>query len=143
MCVFCEIVAGRISCSKVYEDDRSLVFIDIHPIEKGHVLAVLKRHCPTLLEASAGELQALIHLVQRVGRALVECGIGEGFNVLQNNGAVAGQEIPHLHFHVIPRATTSVPRHWVSGSLNYASAEERDRIAAQIRFALEKGNPQP
>ena len=140
MCIFCEIVAGRIPCSKVYEDDTSIVFLDIHPIERGHALVVLKRHAPTLLDARPEELEKVIGIVQKVSRAMVDCGLGEGFNVLQNNGKVAGQEVPHLHFHVIPRTSTSDPRNWKSGAAVYVSAEERDAVASQIRSALGQGD---
>ena len=143
MCIFCEIAAGRIPCSKVYEDDASIVFLDIRPIERGHALVVLKRHCPTLLDASAEELGALIGIVRRVADAMVACGLGEGFNVLQNNGAVSGQEIPHLHFHIIPRTAASGTRNWVSGAASYASTEERDGVAQRIRSALEQKRDAP
>ena len=143
MCIFCEIVTGRIPCSKVYEDDTCVVFLDIRPIERGHALVVSKRHCPTLLDIPSEELQKMICVVQRVGRSVVECGLAEGFNVLQNNGAVSGQEVPHLHFHVIPRTAASTPRTWASGAASYASAEERDAIAARIRSAMEKREAAP
>ena len=142
MCIFCEIVAGRIPCSKVYEDDTAIVFLDIHPIERGHTLVVLKRHAPTLLEAQPDELEKVIGVVQKVSKAIVDCGMGEGFNVLQNNGKVAGQEVPHVHFHIVPRVARDVPGAptWKSGAASYASAEERDAVASQIRSALGQGD---
>ena len=128
MCIFCEIVAGRIPCAKIYEDDVAIVFLDIRPVEKGHTLVVLRRHCPTLLDAPPEDLKKLMGVVQKVSRAIVACGLGEGFNLSQNNGKVAGQEVPHLHFHIIPRGGRGI------------HAATLDAVALSIRSALEQGD---
>ena len=103
MCLFCKIVSGEIPCSKVYEDDESLAFLDIAPVHKGHILVIPKKHYANLEEIPGGELQSLILIVKKCGLMLKEKLACAGYNVSENNDPVAGQEIPHLHFHLIPR----------------------------------------
>jgi histidine triad (HIT) family protein len=102
-CIFCRIVAGEVPCTKVIETNRVLSFLDISPVNKGHALVVPKRHAGTLLELNQEELHGSIFIVQRVARAVMRATDADGFNVLQNNNEVASQEVPHVHFHVIPR----------------------------------------
>lgn len=102
-CIFCSIADGEIPAAKLLETDRIVCFLDINPVNEGHALVVPKRHVESLLDLRQGEMHAAIFAVQRVGRAAVRATDADGFNVLQNNGEVAGQEIPHVHFHVIPR----------------------------------------
>lgn len=103
MCVFCQIIAGDIPSYKVYEDEKTLAFLDINPVSVGHVLVVTKGHYANLEEIPPEELTALISSVQKVGRLLKDKLAVAGYNVTENNDPVAGQEIPHIHFHVIPR----------------------------------------
>ena len=102
-CIFCKIVAGEIPCTKVLEDDVSLGFMDIGPVAESHVLLIPKPHYETVDELppdlAAGTLKHLPNLVRAI-RAATGC---EGLNILQNNGAIAGQLVPHVHFHLIPR----------------------------------------
>ena len=102
-CIFCKIAAGEIPCTKVLEDDVALGFMDIAPVAEAHVLLIPKPHYETVDELppdlAAGTLKHLPDLVRAI-RAATGC---QGLNVLQNNGAVAGQLVPHVHFHLIPR----------------------------------------
>lgn len=102
-CIFCKIVDGEIPAAKLLETDRILSFLDVNPVNEGHALVVPKRHAENLLDLRQKEMHAAIFAVQRVSRAVVRVTDADGFNVLQNNGKVSGQEIPHAHFHVIPR----------------------------------------
>ena len=103
MCIFCQIVAGEIPSYKVYEDERVLVFLDIKPVHQGHLLVIPKKHVANLEEVSADDLQALILVVQKMGWLLKERLGYPAYNVSENNDPLAGQEVPHLHFHLIPR----------------------------------------
>ncbi|HNU81179.1 MAG TPA: HIT family protein [bacterium] len=103
MCLFCKIIAGEIPSFKVYEDGQVLAFLDIAPVHKGHLLVVPKRHYANLEEIPDEELQSLITVVKKCGLMLKTKLAYAGYNVFENNDPVAGQEIPHLHFHVIPR----------------------------------------
>lgn len=103
-CIFCKIVKGEIPSTKIYEDEHVLSFLDIMPAAQGHALVIPKKHGKTLLDVSSPmELEYVIKAVQKVGAAVVKATDAEGFNVLQSNHEVAGQVIPHLHFHIIPR----------------------------------------
>ena len=102
-CIFCAIAAGEIPSFKVYEDDRVLAYLDINPFSKGHTLVIPKEHAKGLLDADDQVLADLIVKVKRIA-AHVAAKLGcDGFNILQNNGAAAGQTVRHVHFHIIPR----------------------------------------
>lgn len=102
-CIFCKIVAGDIPSHTVLEDDYSLAFMDIGPVARGHTLLIPKYHAEIIDELppdiAGGVLSNLPRLVHAV-RGALSC---EGINVLQNNGRIAGQLVPHVHFHIIPR----------------------------------------
>lgn len=102
-CVFCKIIAGAIPSHGVYEDADVTAFLDIGPVARGHVLVVPKAHAMTLdalpLDAAAAVGRALV----TVGGAVAKATEAPAWNVLQNNGQLAGQLVDHVHFHVIPR----------------------------------------
>ncbi len=102
-CVFCKIIKGDIPCYKIYEDDKVLSFLDIKPVHPGHALVIPKTHVATLEEINSEDLSALILIVKQVGQTLKEKLNIAGYNLILNNNPVAGQEIPHLHFHLVPR----------------------------------------
>lgn len=133
-CVFCKILNNEIPSHRVYEDAHTLAFLDIFPFAKGHTLVIPRVHVATLADLPQDELARLIAGVQRVG-SLVMRGMGcDGFNVMQNNGAAAGQTIPHVHFHIIPRYD-GVPIAWKPHKDLYATGEA-EAVAAKIRGAL-------
>lgn len=102
-CPFCKIIAGDLSAARLVETDKVLSFMDINPVNPGHALVIPKRHVECLLDLTQEELHAISFLVRRVAGAVVDATDADGFNVLQNNGECAGQVVPHVHFHVIPR----------------------------------------
>lgn len=102
-CIFCKIVAGQIPCHRLYEDERVLSFLDIGPLATGHCLVIPKAHFQTLDMMPKDLAGACGALLPRLGAAVMAATDAPGWNVLQNNGPVAGQEVPHVHFHVIPR----------------------------------------
>jgi histidine triad (HIT) family protein len=100
--IFTKIVAGEIPCSKVYEDDDHLAFLDITPFEKGHTLVIPKKPYETIMDMPEEAYLDLMRVVRNLAihfEKLLGCGV----NVWQNNGHLAGQEVPHVHFHVVPR----------------------------------------
>lgn len=102
-CIFCKIAAGEIPSEKVVENERAFAFLDINPLVRGHVLVVPKRHYVRLAEMPADDANALMELAQQVLRR-VEKGLGApGATVGVNDGRAAGQEVPHVHVHVVPR----------------------------------------
>jgi histidine triad (HIT) family protein len=104
-CVFCRIRDGQIPSVTIYEDERTLAFMDIHPLTAGHCLVVVKAHAPTLIDAAEDDLRAAIAAAQKVARALYQVVRPEGLNMLQANGGAAFQSVPHFHLHLIPRWT--------------------------------------
>lgn len=102
-CIFCKIVKGDISCSKIFEDDYVLSFLDISPANKGHVLIVTKNHYETLLDIPDEDLNDLMLKAKKIARAMSSALGIDGFNILMNNKKVAGQLVPHSHVHIIPR----------------------------------------
>jgi histidine triad (HIT) family protein len=104
-CVFCKIRDGQIPSVKVYEDGRTLAFMDINPLNAGHCLVVTKNHVAALFEAEDEDLAAAIVTARRVARALRQALAPDGLNMLQANGAAAFQSVPHFHLHLIPRWT--------------------------------------
>jgi histidine triad (HIT) family protein len=102
-CVFCKIRDGAIPSKKVYEDDATLAFMDINPLNTGHCLVVTKRHAATIWDADVADLQAAIATAQKIAIALVAAVKPDGLNMLQANGAAAFQSVAHFHLHLIPR----------------------------------------
>ncbi|MBS3109132.1 HIT family protein [Candidatus Woesearchaeota archaeon] len=102
-CVFCKIAKGEIPASKVYEDKNYLVFLDIMPANKGHLLVIPKKHYLSLEEMPEKAATGLILIEQKAIKAMVKTLNPDGYNCLQNNHFAAGQLIPHAHVHIIPR----------------------------------------
>lgn len=134
-CIFCKIVAGEIPSVRVYEDADTLAFLDIGPIVKGHTLVIPKRHYDPLMDTPPEVLAALMGVVQRVARAQSAGLRADGINVTQANGKAAGQVVPHVHFHVIPRFLTD-GHHWNWNAGRYNNPDEMTLIADKIRSGL-------
>ncbi len=133
-CIFCRIAAGDLPAARVFEDKHTLAFLDIGPLVKGHTLVIPKVHYDPLIETPLEVLAACISTVQRVARALADALGADGVNVHQANGAAAGQVVPHLHFHVIPRFCGD-GHHWNWHPGNYAHPEEMAAMGAKISIA--------
>ena len=109
-CPFCEIAGGRRESSLVHADDLCLAFMDIHPVNEGHVLVVPRRHAALLGELMVQERAHLFEIAARIRAALPRAGVAaDGANLLVNDGAAANQHVPHLHVHVIPRTRGDGP----------------------------------
>jgi histidine triad (HIT) family protein len=133
-CVFCKMVEGEIPVTKVYEDEAVLAFLDIGPISDGHTLVVPKQHCTTVHECDPEVLAEVSARLGRIAEAVMAAVEADGYNVLSNNGAAAGQVVDHLHFHVIPRKVgDGVFTQWPSYRYQKGQMEE---IAGRIRRYL-------
>jgi histidine triad (HIT) family protein len=119
----------------VYEDEHILAFMDIGPIIKGHTLVIPKEHFDPITETPAGVLCSMMQVVQKIAAAQMQGLKADGINVIQNNGTVAGQAVPHIHFHVIPRFNDD-GHHWNWDAKGYDAPEEVDALAQRIRDAL-------
>ncbi len=103
MCIFCDIIAGKIPSSKVYEDDDVLAILDVSQVTYGHTLVMPKKHYANILESDEDTVVKCSKVISRLSKQIVKNTGAVGCNVLNNCGEVAGQTVPHLHFHIIPR----------------------------------------
>ena len=102
-CIFCKIIAGEIPSYTIYEDALFVAFLDVFPGNLGHALVVPKVHVADLFELDTQLVSAAMPVVQRVAKAVQAATGCTGVNILQNNGADAGQAVFHYHVHVLPR----------------------------------------
>ena len=134
-CIFCKIAAGQIPCTKLLEDDAAIAFLDIGPLAEGHILLIPKNHYVTVDQMPPDVAAAVLKHLPALGRAVqaaIEC---EGFNILQNNGSVAHQVVPHVHFHIIPRNVgDEFHFNWPAGTYPKGRIEQ---LAEDIRRHLE------
>ncbi len=124
MCIFCQIIEGKLPSHKVYEDDKVLAFLDIYPITPGHVLVIPKKHYQNLEEIPDDELAHLMSIVKKIGLMMKENLGVIGYNVCENNDPIAGQAIPHLHFHVVPRTEGDGLHSWPQNGYEVGEAED-------------------
>ena len=124
-CIFCKIIAGAIPALRVYEDDQAFAFLDIGPLAEGHLLVIPKRHYHRLEDMDPDAVAAVARLLPRLSRAVIQVTGCPAYNVLQNNGKEAGQEVGHVHFHIIPRtAADGLGYRWNAGKYAPGRAEE-------------------
>jgi histidine triad (HIT) family protein len=131
--VFAKILRGEIPCVKVYEDDKSLAFMDVMPQAEGHTLVIPKEPAENLLDLSAEGAVALIVTTQKVARAVRKALNVPGLYLMQLNGADAGQTVFHVHFHIIPRIDGVSLRPHGDGM---ADIKQLEAVAVRIRGAM-------
>ena len=102
-CIFCEIARGAIPSATIYEDSWFRVFLDVNPASKGHTLIVPREHFDNIYELDAETAGRLFSLATCIARAMRDALGCDGLNLVQNNGAIAGQTVNHFHLHLIPR----------------------------------------
>jgi histidine triad (HIT) family protein len=100
-CIFCKIAAGEIPSKKVYEDEEILAFHDISPAAPVHFLVIPKKHIPTLADATLADIPVLGKIMTKVGVLAKQEGCTDGFRTIVNTGRVGGQEVYHVHIHVL------------------------------------------
>ena len=134
-CLFCKIVSGEIPSAKVYEDDRVFAFMDINPINEGHLLLVPKNHVATIYEIGPEDLTAMMAVAQKLARAQSDILNMPGLNLVQNNGRPANQVVDHFHIHLVPRWPDDSWSHW-KGSLIAGDIEAIKAMAEKIKARL-------
>jgi len=103
-CVICRLLSGELEVTVIHQDDLCVAFMDIQPINPGHALVVPRKHASYLADLEAEDGAQMFRVAQRVAAALRECGVKcEGVNIFLADGEAAGQEVFHVHLHVIPR----------------------------------------
>ncbi len=131
-CIFCKIVRDEIPSSRILETDHAVAFLDINPVNKGHVLVVPRHHHADLTELSQSVAAHLGGLLPKLCRAIQAATGADGFNVIVNNGEAAGQTIGHGHWHIIPRFHQD-PVNWPWPHSEYVGDE-----LGQMRFRIER-----
>lgn len=111
-CLFCKIAAREIPSEVVYEDDRTIAFLDIRPINKGHTLVIPKDHALNIYEIDDDRLCDVMKAAKRLAGIVKHATNAEGINIGMNNGQAAGQVVMHAHVHVIPRFADDGHTHW-------------------------------
>lgn len=101
--VFSKILRGELPCHRVFENDHVLAFLDINPVSEGHTLVIPKQAVASVHELDQAHASALGAALPSLCKAVLKATGAEGYNLLQNNGAVAGQVVFHVHIHIIPR----------------------------------------
>jgi histidine triad (HIT) family protein len=137
-CIFCAIAAGDVPSAKVYKDDRVFAFLDIHPLRRGHVLVIPRTHSARLEEADPDDAAALVKAARLILGAMPGLTGDHDATIAINNGQGAGQEVAHLHLHIVPRSTDdgAGPIHALFDDRPHVSDEDLKVLAAQFQEAL-------
>ena len=131
--IFAKILRGEIPCVKIYEDVRTLAFMDVMPQAEGHCLVIPKDQAENIFDLSPGGIAALIATTQLVAKAVKKALTCPGLMLVQLNGEAAGQSVNHVHFHIIPR-TAGIDLKFHAREM--ADTKALELIAAKIRAAL-------
>ncbi len=132
-CIFCKIIKGGISADKIYEDENCLAFLDITPINPGHVLLIPKEHYENLYDLPDKELKQLAPIIKKLAIAIKKGVNAEGINIGMNNERPAGQLVPHAHFHIMPRFSSDGYQHWRGQPYK---ERESQQVASKIKEFL-------
>ncbi len=130
-CIFCAMVRGEIPYVEVFSNQHLFAFMDIGPLNKGHVLIVPKKHYPTMFETPPELGNALLKTMQLLGKAIMQATHAGGLNVIQNNYPASGQAVFHVHWHLIPRFENDGILKWTPGKYN--SHDELAALGESIR----------
>jgi len=136
LCVFCAIAAGRTPAELLAEEEGALAFLDNRPAALGHTLVIPRQHYGTIWEMDEAAGLAVVRLTLRVASALRAALQPDGLTVVQNNGRAAGQEVPHVHWHLIPRWHGDGMR--LTRGPAVAQTTPLAEVARQVRTALQQ-----
>ena len=134
-CVFCKIVAGQIPSTRVYEDESTLVFMDIGEVNPGHVLVTVKTHVENIFGLKDTLGGAVFRTAARAARAVQKAYAPEGVTLYQANGTAAGQTVFHFHLHLVPRYAQDGMR--LTWPAKNPPREQLEANAARLRAALD------
>ena len=137
-CIFCAIIAGRAPASRVYQDEHVVAFMDIRPVNPGHLLVVPRRHASDLAGLAPEDGKYIFRCAQQIAAALYQSGLPcQGVNLFLADGAVAGQDVFHVHLHVLPRfAGDGFGLKFGPHNLSRPDRSELEATAAKLRQAL-------
>lgn len=127
-CIFCSIIKGDIPSFKIYEDNDFLAFLDIAPGTKGHTLIIPKVHAATLEELPDDKAAKILVLAKKIVKAMKEVHGFTNYNIIQNNGKLAGQTVDHYHMHIIPRYSVEEVGLWTPHEDDSSVNEENAKL---------------
>ena len=131
--IFAKILRGEIPAIKVYEDEKTLGFMDIMPQADGHTLVIPKSPAVTLLDLNPEDAAYTIQIVQKVARAIEKALDRKGIVLMQLSGEEAGQTVPHIHFHLIPSSVHQLGKH----ASTMGDQEKIKALAEKIKTSIE------
>ena len=130
--IFSLILSGNIPSHKVYEDESVYAFLDINPLSRGHTLVIPKEESPTMDSLSEKAAASLGQVLPKICRAIMKITGANDYNIIQNNGENAGQTVPHLHFHIIPKYPESNHSFiWEPKPIDHSDATELSKAILQ------------
>ncbi|MBW1712781.1 MAG: HIT family protein [Deltaproteobacteria bacterium] len=135
-CLFCKIVAGEIPSTRAYEDRRVVAFMDINPINQGHLLVIPRNHAATIYDIEPEDLAAVYAAAQKLARAQKEALDQPGLNLIQSNGRAASQMVDHFHLHLIPRWLDDAFAQVMNWKLTPGDMDQIKATAEKIKAAL-------
>ncbi len=127
-CIFCKIVAGEIPSRTIHEDDLFKVILDLDPATKGHALIIPKNHFDDIYDLGDEEAKNVFSLAKKLTREMTDKLHADGFNIVQNDGEVAGQTVLHFHLHLIPRYENDGNEERLMWNHCGATAEDLDEV---------------
>ena len=128
-CTFCDIVSGKGTSHKVFEDQHSLAFMDIYPASDGHILVISKTHWESVFEIDSDAIKAVADTSRKVALAIQKTLSPDGMSIVQANGEAAGQTVMHYHWHLLPRTVGHKMRLY---GPRQATPERLDELARSI-----------
>ncbi len=102
-CIFCKIVHKQVPASMIYEDEAAMAFLDIRPLNLGHALVITNDHYQDIFDIPKKDLAAIYKVVKKISLSIMQATNADGISIIQQNGKAAGQDIFHIHVHVVPR----------------------------------------
>lgn len=133
MCVFCNIIEGKIPSSKIYEDDDVLAILDISQAIKGHTLVMPKKHYENILQIPEDDYIKVMSKVKKIAQVILKAFDAKGLNILNNCNEVSGQTVMHFHVHIIPRYNTDdIQIKFTDHSSQYNLEDIKNQILKQM-----------
>lgn len=135
-CIFCRILKGEIPSTKLYEDEHIVCILDAFPVSRGHALIIPKHHEVLLHKLPQAYASAIGKHLPRLAEAIMAVSGATDYNILNNNGKAAGQAVPHVHFHIIPKTADAGLLTELRQLESPMSKEEQAQFASQVQQRL-------
>jgi histidine triad (HIT) family protein len=134
-CIFCAIAVKQIPANIIYEDERTLAFLDINPLAEGHTLVIPKHHAESVFDISEVDLKHILVVAQKIANKMRVAIHADGVDLIQASGQAADQQVPHFHLHVIPRKNEDQLglREWWVSKMKKVEPERMNELAGKLK----------